>query len=187
MFLFYLRIYKNPIQETAVNVKELYEKGCLVLEKGEDVSLLFLRVILVYIFYGPAMAKFSNIEATAGFFGYLGIPWPLFNAYMAAGTELLGAALLALGLLTRFISIPLLIVMFVAIATVHGANGFHVIMQGDAFSWENPFINGQEVKGTVVVLQNGYEMVMYYIAMLMVLVTKGAGRLSLDFLIFKKR
>ena len=148
--------------------------------------MLFLRVILAYTFFGPAMLKFNDIESTAGFFEYLGIPFPTLNAYMAAGTELLGAVLLALGLLTRFISIPLLVVLTVAIATVHGAHGFHVIMPGDAFAWESPFINGEEVPHTVVVLQNGYEMVMYYMAMLMVLVSKGAGRLSLDFLIFKK-
>lgn len=169
-----------------MQIKELYEKSTNLFHRAEDIPLLFLRIILAYTFYGPAMAKLSNIEATAGFFEYLGIPLPLLNAYMAAGTELLGAVLLALGLLTRFISIPLLVVLAVAIATVHGAHGFHVIMPGDAFTWENPFINGEEVKGTVVVLQNGYEMVMYYVAMLMVLVSKGAGRLSLDFLIFKK-
>ena len=169
-----------------MNVKELYNKGTNVLQKTEDVPLLFLRVILAYTFYGPAMLKLGNIESTAGYFEYLGIPLPLLNAYMAAGTELIGAILLSLGLLTRFISVPLLFIMIVAIATVHGANGFNVIMPGDAFAWESPFINGQEVPHTVVVLQNGYEMVMYYMAMLMVLVSKGAGRLSLDFLIFKK-
>lgn len=167
-------------------VNDLYEKGRGVLSKAEDIPLLFLRVILAYTFFGPAMSKINDIESTAGFFEYLGIPFPLLNAYLAAGTEIVGAVLLALGLLTRFMSIPLLFVMVVAIATVHGAHGFHVIMPGDAFSWENPFINGVEVPHTVVVLQNGYEMVMYYMAMLMVLVTKGAGRLSLDFLIFKK-
>jgi len=167
-------------------VKELYEKGSKFLNKIEDIALLFLRIILVYTFYGPATAKFANIEATAGFFEYLGIPLPLLNAYMAAGTELVGAVLLALGFFTRFISIPLLFVMIVAIATVHGANGFHMIMPGDMNTWENPYINGEAVKGTVVVLQNGYEMVMYYIAMLMVLISKGAGRLSLDHLLFKK-
>ena len=169
-----------------MKIKELYEKGRDTLQKAEDVPLLFLRIILAYTFYGPAMAKLSNIEGTAGFFEYLGIPFPMLNAYMAAGTELLGAVLLALGLFTRFISVPLLFVLTVAIVTVHGANGFHVIMPGDAFTWENPFINGTEVKGTVVVLQNGYEMVMYYMAMLMIIVTKGAGQISLDSLIFKR-
>jgi putative oxidoreductase len=169
-----------------MHIKELYDKGSRFLSKTDDIALFLLRIILAYTFYGPAMAKWSNIEATAGYFEYLGIPLPTLNAYMAAGTELVGAILLAVGLFTRFISIPLLFVMIVAIITVHGANGFHVIMPGDAFTWENPYINGEAVKGTVVVLQNGYEMVMYYMAMLMVLMSKGPGRLSLDFFLFKK-
>lgn len=166
-------------------VKELCEKGTNFLTKLEDLPLLLLRVILAYTFYGPAMAKFSGIENTAGFFEHLGIPLPMLSAYLAAGTELVGAVLLILGLMTRLISIPLLVIMFVAIATVHGANGFHVVLPGSG--WSDPFINGEAVSGTVVVLQNGYEMVMYYIAMLMVLATKGAGRLSLDALFSKKQ
>ena len=165
-------------------VKDIYEKSTQWLEKVEDIPLLFLRIILAYTFYGPATAKFAAIEDTASFFEYIGIPFPLLNAYMAAGTELVGAVLLSLGLLTRLISIPLLFIMIVAIATVHGANGFHVILEGS--EWSNPYINGEAVKGTVVVLQNGYEMVMYYMAMLMILATKGAGKLSLDNLFFKK-
>lgn len=165
-------------------VKDIYEKTTYLFEKFEDIPLLFLRVILAYTFYSPAVTKFSAIDQTAGFFEYLGIPLPLLNAYLAAGTELVGAVLLTLGLLTRLISVPLLIIMIVAITTVHGANGFNVILPGS--EWSNPYINGEAVEGTVVVLQNGYEMVMYYMAMLMVLVTKGAGRLSLDHLFFKK-
>jgi len=166
--------------------QNIYDKLTSILQKAEDMPLLLMRIILAYTFFTPAMLKFSDISATAEFFSYLGIPLPTLNAYMAAGTELIGAVLLAFGLLTRFVSIPLLVIMFVAIATVHGVNGFNVIMPGDNFAWESPYINGELVDHTVVVLQNGYEMVLYYIAMLMVLVTKGAGKLSLDFLIFKK-
>ena len=165
-------------------VKAINEKVSTLFEKGVDVPLLFLRAILAYTFYSPAISKFSAIEQTAGFFEYLGIPWPLFNAYLVAGTELVGAIFLTLGLLTRIVSVPLLIIMLVAIATVHGANGFHVILPGS--EWSDPYINGEAIKGTVVILQNGYEMVMYYMAMLMVLATQGGGRLSLDYLFFKK-
>ncbi len=165
-------------------VKEIYDKTTALFEKGKDFPLLFLRVILAYTFYGPAMTKLSNIDQTAGFFEYLGIPLPLFNAYMTAGTELVGAILLAIGLCTRLISVPLLIILIVAIVTVHGGNGFHMVSPDS--EWNDPYINGEAIKGTVVILQNGYEMVMYYMAMLMVLVTQGGGRLSLDNLLFKK-
>lgn len=167
-----------------MQVKECYENVTAIFEKGRDFPLLFLRIILAYTFFGPALSKLSDITATADYFGYLGIPFPLLNTYLAAGTEALGVVLLTLGLLTRFISVGLLVVMIVAIATVHGANGFHLIVPGSG--WENPTINGEAVKGTVVLLQNGYELVMYYSAMLLVLISQGAGRVSLDQLLFKR-
>ncbi len=167
-----------------MSIKDLYSQGTNLLSKAQDLPLLLLRVILAYTFFGPAMEKLKDIEATSQFFEYLGIPLPMLNAYMAAGTELLGAVLLLLGLITRFISIPLLVIMFVAIATLHGANGFHAIVPD--ISWDDAYVNGEAVKGTLVILQNGYEFVLYYISMLFVLVTKGAGRLSLDHLFFHK-
>jgi len=167
-----------------MNIKDLYSQGTDLLSKAQDAPLLLLRVVLAYTFFTPAMLKFSDIAATAQFFEYLGIPLPTLNAYMAASTEMLGAVLLTLGLMTRFISMPLLVIMFVAIGTVHGVNGFHAIVPD--LSWDNAYVNGELVKGTLVVLQNGYEFVLYYIAMLLVLLTKGAGRFSLDYLIFHK-
>lgn len=77
---------------------------------------------------------------------------------MAATTELLGAILLALGLFTRLISIPLIFIMLVAIYTVHLSNGFEA---GD----------------------NGFEIPLYYILMLLTLVVYGAGKISADFFI----
>lgn len=167
-----------------MQAKELYADVITIFEKGKDFPLLFLRIILAYTFFGPALSKLSDIGATANYFGHLGIPFPLLNSYLAAGTEALGVVLLTLGLMTRFISIGLLVVMLVAIATVHGVNGFHFIAPGSG--WENPTVNGEAVKGTLVLLQNGYELVMYYSAMLLVLISQGAGRVSLDQLLFKR-
>ena len=56
----------------------------------------------------------------------MGIPFPTLNAYLAASTEIAGVILLPLGLATRFISIPLMITMVVAIVTVHLSNGFEI-------------------------------------------------------------
>jgi putative oxidoreductase len=167
-----------------MQAKELYANVITIFEKGRDLPLLLLRVILAYTFFGPVVSKLSDMEATANYFDHLGIPFPLLNTYLAAGTETLGVVLLTLGFMTRFISIGLLVVMSVAIATVHGVNGFHFIAPDSG--WENPMINGEAVKGTLVLLQNGYELVMYYSAMLLVLISQGAGRVSLDQLVFKR-
>jgi len=126
-----------------------------LLNKLQSVSLLFLRLILAYGFYEPAMNKWSDIGAVAEWFGSMGLPFPTLQAYMAASTELSGVILLTLGLFTRLISIPLMVVMVVAITTVHLANGFN---SGD----------------------NGFEIPLYYFLMLLVLVAHGAGKFSVD-------
>ena len=129
--------------------------------KLQDLSLLTVRGILAYGFYEPAMNKWSDISSVAQWFGSMEIPMPLLNAYMAAGTETLGIILLTLGLFTRIISFPLIIIMIVAIVTVHLGNGFSA---GD----------------------NGFEIPLYYIIFLFTLLTHGAGKLSLDGLMFNK-
>ena len=122
---------------------------------GFDVTLLLFRIVLAYGFYSTSSMKWQNISGVAEWFGSLGIPMPTLNAYMAASTESAGVVLLTLGLATRLISIPLIIVMIVAIVTVHWVNGFEA---GN----------------------NGYEIPLYYLLMLLMLLVKGGGRISLD-------
>ena len=121
----------------------------------KDLPPLFFRLILAYGFYEPAIKKISNPQAIAQWFTSLGYPFPTLNAYMAAITETTGVILLLLGLGTRFISVPLMFVMIVAITTVHLGNGFAC---GD----------------------NGFEMPFYYFFMLASLVMTGAGKYSVD-------
>ena len=133
-----------------------------VLEKLQSVSLLFLRLILAYGFYEPAKMKWSDINSVAEWFGSMGFPLPALQAYMAASTEALGVLLLTIGFATRLISIPLIVVMIVAILTVHLGNGFS---SGD----------------------NGFEIPLYYMLMLFVLVAHGAGKFSVDHILHKDK
>jgi len=155
-----------------------------VTENLQSVALLLVRFILAYTFFAPAMMKWADIAATASWFEYMGIPFPLLNAYMAAGTEMAGVVLLTLGLFSRLISIPLLVTMLVAVITVHGSNGYNVI--SESLQWTDAYINGEQVSGTVVFLQNGYENILNYVAMLLVIVSFGSGKISFDQLIKKK-
>ena len=131
------------------------------LTRLKDIPLLLLRLVLAYGFYGPALMKLGDINSIAGWFESLGISAPLLNAYLAACTELVGAICLLLGLGTRLISIPLMVTMLVAIKTVHWANGFEAG-------------------------ENGYEIPLYYLVMLLCLLFIGPGRISLDALIRKR-
>ena len=153
-------------------------------ENLQSVALLGVRFILAYTFFAPAMMKWSDMAATASWFEYMGIPFPTLNAYMAASTEMAGVVLLTLGLFSRLISIPLLVTMIVAIITVHGTNGYNVI--SESLQWTDAYINGEQVSGTVVFLQNGYENVLNYMAMLLVIIGFGPGKISVDYFIKKK-
>lgn len=138
----------------------LYMRYAETLSRLKDLPLLLLRLVLAYGFYKPAMAKMEDISAIAGWFESMGIPFPTLNAYLATYTEFSGFILLALGLATRIITIPLMIVMLVAIKTVHWGNGFEA---GD----------------------NGFEIPLYYLLMLFTLLVFGPGRVSLDHVIGK--
>ncbi len=125
------------------------------LRKLSDLPLLFMRLVLAYGFWGTGMMKWKNIEGVAEWFGSLGIPFPTLNAYLAASTEVVGVFFLILGLAVRIISVPLMVVMLVAIFTVHLHNGFEA---GN----------------------NGFEIPLYYLIMLFTLFIYGGGKISLD-------
>lgn len=138
-----------------------YHKIVEAIESAKSIPLLLLRLILAYGFYSPAKMKWGDINATADWFGSMGYPLPTLNAYLAATTEMVGVILLVLGLGTRIISIPLIIVMIVAITTVHLGNGFQA---GN----------------------NGFEIPLYYLLMLLVLLFHGAGKISVDYFIYSR-
>ena len=131
------------------------------MSKIKIIIILFI-LLVAYGFYEPAMNKWADISSVAQWFGSIGIPFPMLNAYMAASMEITGVILLALGLLTRLISIPLIIIMIVAIITVHLPNGFSA---GD----------------------NGFEIPLYYMIFLLGFLAHGAGKFSIDRLIFGER
>ena len=140
-------------------IKTIHQTAKNILSNGQSVSLFLARLAVAYGFYEPAMMKWADIGAIAEWFGSMGIPFPTLNAYMAATTEITGVVLLTLGLFTRLISIPLIVVMIVAIVTVHLPHGFSA---GD----------------------NGFEIPLYYMLFLALFASLGAGKLSLDYLLF---
>lgn len=166
-------------------IKDIYKEFTRLSEYTQSLGLLFLRLIVAYTFFAPAMMKWNDIGAVAQWFAAMGIPFPTLNAYMSATTEIVGVVFLTLGLFTRFISIPLIIIMFVAIATVHGVNGFAFVDEGTEFV--NAYVNGTLIEGTMIKLNNGYELVLYYTLMLFVLFGQGGGKFSLDRLIFGEK
>jgi putative oxidoreductase len=87
-------------------------------------TLLRLIVGGTFAAHGGMKLFGFGIAGTAGFLGTLGVPMASVMAPVLIATELGGGLLLVLGLLTRYVSIPLIVTMAVAIATVHLQHGF---------------------------------------------------------------
>lgn len=168
------------------------------LQHMDGLAPLALRLYLVPVFWMAGTQKIANIDSTIEWFGNpdwgLGLPAPELMAYLAAYTEAVGAMLLLLGLATRWISIPLMVTMLVAIFAVHWGNGWAAIADSGSqevavrlgaakdilrehgnYSWLTE-------KGAFVVLNNGIEFGVTYLIMLFSLFFTGGGRyVSVDY------
>lgn len=144
-----------------MGMQECYSKVEKITSNFQSISLLFARLVVAYGFYEPAMKKWQGIDNVAAWFGSMGIPLPTLNAYMAATVETLGVLLLVIGFRVRVISIPLIVVMLVAIFLVHFPHGFSAA-------------------------DNGFEIPLYYMLFLMIFTSFGAGKISLDNLLSKE-
>ncbi len=128
-----------------------------------SLSLLVIRLALGTIFIAHGAQKVfgafggPGIAGVTGMVTALGFHPPLVWSYALALTEFLGGIGILLGLLTRLAGIGIIVVMSVAIATVHGPSGFF--------------------------LPKGFEFNIALIAMALSLVISGAGMFSLDWLI----
>ena len=88
---------------------------------AEGAGPLLARITLGVTFAGTGYGKLTHLEKVTAFFMELGLPAPHFQATLVGATELVGGALLVLGLATRLASLPLLATMVVAIATAKRA------------------------------------------------------------------
>ena len=78
-------------------------------------GLLLIRVSTGLIFFHHGWLKLQNITGTVAFMAHLGIPEPL--AYIAIFVEVVGGAMLVLGIATRAAAVATGIVALVAVFT----------------------------------------------------------------------
>ncbi len=88
------------------------------LDRAQWIPQLLTRLFVGYFFLETGWGKIHNLDAMAPRFAGWGIPFPAFNAALSGYTELIGGALILVGLFTRLAAIPLFINMVVAILTV---------------------------------------------------------------------
>jgi putative oxidoreductase len=122
---------------------------------------LFARLVVGYVFLQTGWGKLHHLPKIIQAFAGWKIPYPSVMAPFVSGVEFVGGILLILGLLTRFASGALAIVMIVAIA---------------AAKWS-------EVDSLDTLL--GFEETTY-LAIFFWLAIAGAGKISLDRLLEKR-
>ncbi|MEM9808143.1 MAG: DoxX family protein [Cyanobacteria bacterium P01_D01_bin.56] len=85
------------------------------LNLAAQTTLAIVRVTVGIMMVHNGFDKLANIESFAqAYVAYLGLPFPIFLSYIAAFTEVIGAPLVAFGLLTRPAALGLFSTMCVA-------------------------------------------------------------------------
>ena len=79
---------------------------------------LLMRIFFGYFWLETGWTKLQGIEGFTARFVQWGIPFPAFSAQVSAWTELIGGALIMVGLFTRLTALPMIINMAVAIVLV---------------------------------------------------------------------
>ena len=139
------------------------QRGALYLEnKLQALPPTLARLTVGYAFLTTGWGKLHNLERVTEFFTSLSIPAPAFHATFVSCIEFGCGGLLLLGLLTRVAALPLIGTMVVALLTA---------------LW--PDIDG--LSGLFGTLE------FTYIALLVWLLVRGGGPLSLDHLILRER
>ena len=128
-----------------------------------------LRLIIGYGFMAHGFAKLGRgADHFAGILQALGMPEPTLLSWITIIVEICGGLAIVLGAFVIEVSIPMIVILLVAIFTVHLPNGFSsiklqaVTLAGAQFG------------------QPGYECDLLYVAGLVALMLGGPGPLAVD-------
>jgi putative oxidoreductase len=139
-------------------------------------SALPLRLIVGYGFIEHGYAKLARgPESFAHILAALGMPAPSLLAWATIAVELAGGLAVLLGLFVPLASIPMAVVLLVAVFTVHLPNGFSSIK-----------LQSVTASGAHFGLP-GYETDLLYLAALAALVLSGSGPLAIDKFLLRRR
>jgi putative oxidoreductase len=135
-----------------------------IVSVARDLAILIARIGVGVVFVAHGWQKLATfgVGSTAASFDQTGVPLPTISAWFATLVELLGGAALILGLAVPVAGLLLFVNMLGAYLTVHARHGIFV-----------------QARGGELVIALG--------AAGLLLAVSGAGRFSLDHLIFSRR
>ena len=130
---------------------------------------MLLRMIVGYGFMAHGLAKLARgPDNFTQILAALGMPFPALLSWATILVEIFGGAAFLVGALVCLAGIPSLVVLLVAIVTVHLPNGFSSIK-----------LQSVDAAGAHFG-QPGYETDLLYIACILALMLCGAGQWSVD-------
>jgi putative oxidoreductase len=143
---------------------------------GRQWAPLPLRLIIGYGFLAHGWAKLSRgPEGFAKLLEQIHAPLPEVTAWVSTFIEILGGLAILAGAFVAVVGIPLIVMMLVAMFTVHLRYGFSAIntigLTADGPQFGPP----------------GYEVNLLYIAGLLALILGGAGPFSIDRLLTRRK
>ncbi|MFK5949053.1 MAG: DoxX family protein [Methylococcales bacterium] len=162
LFLKLINSYKNSIR--------------LLNNHADQLPPLLLRFILAYEFWEAGVMKYQG----ENWFSNILFPMPFsllsVDLLWTMGTwlEMIGAIALVLGLGTRLFTLLMMVLTIVAINTVHWPSEWNTLSE----LWQGYAISN---KG-----QGNFKLPLLYLIMFMPLLFGGAGRWSLDHVIYKQ-
>jgi putative oxidoreductase len=127
--------------------------------------LLLIRLYWGWQFFLTGKGKLMDISKPTQFFQGLGIPFPHEQAIIAGCTECFGGPLLLIGLGTRLVSIPMIILLIVAYLTADLDRVRVIFRDPDKFVTADEFL---------------------FLLAVVIAFVFGPGRFSVDWLIGKK-
>ena len=130
----------------------------------QSVFLLIVRLYWGWQFFQTGKGKLMDISKPTEYFASLGIPFAHAQAILAGTMECLGGLLILVGLASRLVSIPLLILLSVAYYTADFDRLKMIFSDPDKFLAADEFL--------------------FFFAIVLVLIF-GPGKLSIDALIAK--
>jgi len=143
-----------------------------IINTNNDFTVAILRLLVGAVFFAHGAQKMLGwfggygLSGTMGFFATMGIPAPF--AFLAIAAEFFGGLGLIVGFLARIAAFGIICNMAVAVMMVHRQNGLFMNWSGNQ-------------KG------EGFEFHILAIALLLLILIKGSGALSVDRFLSEKR
>jgi putative oxidoreductase len=155
---------KSPLDLVEIGYRWVIQGGTLL----RSPLLLLIRLCWGIQFFQTGLGKLMHIQKVIDFFTSIPIVFPAFNAYLVGCTEMIGGALLTIGLASRLISIPLAFTLVVAYLTTEQ----DALKKLFTFSDINPFLNADPF---------------LFLFACLIVIAFGPGLFSVDYLIERSR